>query len=390
MKTTKLLSALVLSVSVFFSGCSDTENHSSEQSEIIKTETTAVTTLKKEESRLTSGTAIDNSEETEQSMELFTENLTVHFIDVGQGDCTFIELPNGETMLIDAGETDQGDKVTTYINSQGYDEIDYTVATHAHSDHIGGMPEVLRTLEADDFYMTSAIATTNIYEEMLNVLKSTDTDVHSVMAGDVILDENNLLVEVVAPVVIDEKEQNNNSVVIKLTYENSSFLFTGDAEEDEENDITHDIDCDVLKVGHHGSDTSSSVNFLDKVNPSYAVISCGMNNSYGHPTDELLKRLYDRNINVYRTDLQGTVIFTSNGNDVSINTNPVEHISDTSQITENLKENSVTYVLNTNTMKIHYADCSSVDQMKEVNKEFTSDYEQAIADGYTPCGICKP
>jgi len=390
MKTTKLSAALVMSVSLFFSGCSDTENHSSEQSEIIKTETTAVTALKKEESSLTSGTDIDNSEETEQSMELFTENLTVHFIDVGQGDCTFIELPNGETMLIDAGETDQGDKVTTYINSQGYDEIDYTVATHAHSDHIGGMPEVLRTLEADDFYMTSAIATTNIYEEMLNVLKSTDTDVHSVMAGDVILDENNLLVEVVAPVVIDEKEQNNNSVVIKLTYENSSFLFTGDAEEDEENDITHDIDCDVLKVGHHGSDTSSSVNFLDKVNPSYAVISCGMNNSYGHPTDELLKRLYDRNINVYRTDLQGTVIFTSNGNDVSINTNPVEHISDTSQITENLKENSVTYVLNTNTMKIHYADCSSVDQMKEVNKEFTSDYEQAIADGYTPCGRCKP
>lgn len=185
-------------------------------------------------------------------------------------------------MLIDAGETDQADKVITYIYTQGYDTIDYVVATHAHSDHIGGLPDVLGSFNIGDFYMTSAVATTSIYENMLYAVDDCGAVVHDVMVGDIIYNETNLLIEVVAPKEIDYDEQNNNSVVIKLTYGNNKFLFTGDAEKSEEDGIWTNIKCDVLKVGHHGSNNSSSSNFLKKVEPSYAVISCGLHKSAEH------------------------------------------------------------------------------------------------------------
>ncbi len=246
--------------------------------------------------------------------------------------------------------------------------------------------------------MTSAVATTTIYEDMLNAVDESGATVHDVMAGDIIYNEANLLIEVVAPKVIDDEEQNNNSVVIKLTYGDDKFLFTGNAEKSEEDGIWTNIKCDVLKVGHHGSDSSSSSNFLKKVEPSYAIISCGLHNSYGHPTDDVLKRLYDRNIDVYRTDLQGTIVFTSDGSNISVNVKPSEYIPpDTTTTTTTQQEQSspvedsgTTYVLNTNSKKIHYASCSSVNDMKESNKAFTNDYDQAIADGYKPCGRCKP
>ena len=144
------------------------------------------------------------------------------------------------------------------------------------------------------------------------------------MAGTVILDEPELLVEVVAPKEIAD-DSNNNSVVIKLTYGENKFLFTGDAEKAEEDGIWTNIKCDVLKVGHHGSDTSSTKNFLKKVEPTYAVISCGLYNSYGHPDEAVLKRIYDRNINVYRTDIQGTIVFRSDGKDITVKNAPVEY-----------------------------------------------------------------
>lgn len=334
---------------------------------------------------------------TEPVVTEFTDDMLVHFIDVGQGDSTFIELPNDECMLIDAGESDQADKVVTYIYTQGYDTIDYVVATHAHSDHIGGLPTVLGSFNINNFYMTSAVATTQIYENMLYAVEDSGADIHSVMAGDVILNEANLLIEVVAPKAIDDEEQNNNSIVVKLTYGDDKFLFTGDAEKSEEDGIWTNIKCDVLKIGHHGSDSSSTSNFLKKVEPTYAVISCGLNNSYGHPTSDVLKRLDDRNIDVYRTDIQGTIIFTSNGKDISVNVKPTEYtppvITTTTtqaQVQPPNEGGGTTYVLNTNTKKIHYESCSSVDDMKEENKAFTNDYDGAIAQGYKPCGRCKP
>lgn len=344
----------------------------------------------------TAATAVPVTEPTVP--ESYSGIMKVHFIDVEQGDSILIELPNSKTMLIDAGESEYGDRVTTYIYTQGYDTLDYVVASHAHSDHIGGLANVINSFNVKNFYMTSAAHASNAYENMLISVKNNKADVHDVMAGDIILSEANLMIEVVAPKVIDSEEQNNNSIVVKLTYGERKFLFTGDAEKNEEDGIWTNIKCDVLKVGHHGSNSSSTANFLKKVEPSYAVISCGLSNSYGHPTDDVLKRLNDRNIKTYRTDLQGTIIFETDGQSITVNVNPSKYLppavttttTAAQQVKPPVEAGSTTYVLNKNTKKIHYAYCSSVGKMKESNKIFTNDYDQAIANGYTPCKICKP
>lgn len=285
------LLAIFLSTSFLFSGCELDTSTDSVSISNAKSETSIATSIEESESSTTPQEILESTEQTtssateavttttsattttpastttEPDVEIteFSDEMKVHFIDVDQGDSTFIELPNGEAMLIDAGETDQADKVVTYIYTQGYDTIDYVVATHAHSDHIGGLPVVLDSFNIGNFYMTSAVATTSIYENMLNAVDESGAAVHDVMAGDVIYNEANLLIEVVAPKEIDYDEQNNNSVVIKLTYGDDKFLFTGDAEKSEEDGIWTNIKCDVLKVGHHGSDSSSSSNFLKKL-----------------------------------------------------------------------------------------------------------------------------
>ena len=330
------------------------------------------------------------------------QELKVHFLDVGQGDSCFIEFPNKETMLIDAGESEYADSIVTYIYGQGYDTLDYVVATHPHADHIGGMADILNTFNIKDFYATSFTTTTQTYERMLDAVENSDADVHEVMAGSVILDEPELLVEVVAPKTLGD-DSNNSSVVIKLTYGENKFLFTGDAEKSEEDDIWTNIKCDVLKVGHHGSATSSSANFLKKVDPTYAVISCGMGNKYGHPTDEVLERLNSRNIEVFRTDLQGTIVFTSDGKNISVDKQPSAYqtsVQTTATTTQTTVQATTTaaevepvgtqYILNTNTKKIHYPSCSAVKQMKDSNKAYTEDFDGAVASGYVPCKKCNP
>lgn len=330
------------------------------------------------------------------------QELKVHFLDVGQGDSCFIELPNKETMLIDAGESEYGDSIVTYIYGQGYDTLDYVVATHPHADHIGGMADVLNTFNIKNFYATSFTTTTQTYERMLDAVENSGAEVHEVMAGSVILDEPELLIEVVAPKTLSD-DSNNSSVVIKLTYGENKFLFTGDAEKSEEDDIWTNIKCDVLKVGHHGSATSSSANFLKKVDPTYAVISCGMGNKYGHPTDEVLERLNSRNIEVFRTDLQGTIVFTSDGKNISVDKQPSAYqtsVQTTATTTQTTVQATTTaaevepvgtqYILNTNTKKIHYPSCSAVKQMKDSNKAYTEDFDGAVASGYVPCKKCNP
>ncbi len=244
--------------------------------------------------------------------------LNVHFLDVGQGDSIFIELPDEKTMLIDAGENYHGEGIKNYIGDCGYSRIDYLVATHPHADHIGSMAYIVRNMDIGSVYMPKAAANTKTYEKLLESISDKGLRVTSAKAGLTIAEESDYTINVVAPVTIDEDNLNNSSAVIKLIYKNNTFLFTGDAEKEELETITADISADVLKVGHHGSTTSTTEEFLDEVKPTYAVISAGEDNSYGHPHKETLDLLEEINCKIYRTDIDKTVVFSSDGKTISV------------------------------------------------------------------------
>ena len=254
---------------------------------------------------------------------LFEESpktLTVHFLDIGQGDSIFIELPNNETMLIDAGEDYYGQGIIDYIEGTGHTRIDYLIGTHPHSDHIGSMGYIVRNFEIGDIYMPKISANTKMYESLLKSIKSRKLKIKNGKAGVNILQEENLSADIIAPVKLDEENLNNCSIVMKLTYGNTSFLFTGDAEKEELAAIKADMRADVLKVGHHGSRTSTTQELLQKIRPRYAVISCGKNNDYGHPHKEVLQYLKKAGCTVYRTDRDKTVTVTSDGASLEVQT----------------------------------------------------------------------
>lgn len=255
-----------------------------------------------------SESAVDGSEK---------DTLNVHFLDVGQGDSIFIELPDEKTMLIDAGENYHGEGIKEYISDCGYSKIDYLVATHPHADHIGSMSYIVRNMDIGAVYMPKVDANTKTFENLLESISDKGLKVISAKAGLTIADESDYTIDVVAPVTVDESNLNNSSAVIKLSYKNNRFLFTGDAEKEELESITDDISADVLKVGHHGSKTSTTEEFLNSVNPAYAVISVGEDNEYGHPHSSTLKLLEEFNCKVFRTDTDKTVVLTSDGDKIT-------------------------------------------------------------------------
>lgn len=240
--------------------------------------------------------------------ESFDDCITVHYIDVGQGDSEFIELPDGECMLIDAGTNESAPVIIDKIEGYGYSTIDYVVATHPHADHIGAMDEVIDHFSIGKIYMPKASTTTKTFENMLNAISDKGLKINTAKAGVTVLDKDGLKIELLAPVSTSYSELNNYSAVVKLTYGESTFLFMGDAEALAENELTYaELDADVLKVGHHGSRYSSSDGFINRVSPMYAVISCGVDNKYNHPHSETLSRLEKHQVAVYRTDTDGTI-----------------------------------------------------------------------------------
>ncbi len=250
-----------------------------------------------------------------------TDNLLIsHYIDVGQGDSSFIELPNGKTMLIDAGVSDYGEKIVRYITDLGYTKIDYLVATHPHADHIGGMKKVVEAFDIGNVYMPKASTNTKTYEKLLTAIQDKGLKIKTAKAGVSITSEDNLDIEVLAPNSSKYKDLNNYSAIIKITYKDKSFLYMGDAEKLSEDEITADVSADVIKVGHHGSSTSSSNDFVKRVNPQYAVISVGEGNSYNHPDKSVVKRWEKSGAEIFRTDEYGSVVATSDGNSIIIKT----------------------------------------------------------------------
>ena len=247
--------------------------------------------------------------------------LTVSYIDVGQGDATLIQKGNFH-MLIDAGKNEKGTMVVEYLKKHGVQKLDVLVGTHPDSDHIGGLDDVLNEVSADTVYLPETSKETKTYREVMDVLRQNGKEAQMPEIGKEYCYDQNVLVRFLGP-QRNYKDANNNSLVVQLAYGKNRFLFMGDAEEQEEEDIVekkYDLECDVLKVGHHGSYTATSDVFLQESNPVYAVISAGAGNSYGHPHAATLAKLQDEDVQVYRTDQMGTIQAVSDGNQVRLQT----------------------------------------------------------------------
>ena len=259
--------------------------------------------------------------------------LTVHYLDVGQADSILIQSPSGKTMLIDAGNRDDSEFVKSYVGNLGIEKIDIMIGTHPHEDHIGGMEAVIEAFDIGRIYMPKATASTKTYKNLLTAIKNKKLKVTPAVLGRIDFDTD-LEVDILAPNSGDYKDLNDFSVVVKLTYSEKAFLFTGDAEEVSEKEILdkgYNVKADVLKVGHHGSISSTSAKFLKAVSPEYAVISVGQNNDYGLPDETILERLETANIKVFRTDTDGTIIAKSDGRTVTFNKEKLSGTDDEQQ-----------------------------------------------------------
>jgi competence protein ComEC len=326
--------------------------------------------------------------------------LRVHYIDVGQGDATFIEFPDDRTMLIDAGDVGYGRTVTDYIRAEGYMSLDYIVATHPHADHIGGMTDVLDAMSVGAVYMPRAVAGTTVYESLLDKIDNKGLRINTARAGVNVLADGSLAVDMLAPNSEKYSDLNDYSAVIMITYGDTKFLFMGDAEILSENEIQGDIRADVVKAGHHGSNSSSGQGFVDRVNASHVVISVGKGNSYNHPSSAVFKRWENSGASVYRTDINGTVIISSDGMDIMVAysegvvgsaDDPAPALPPPGTEDPVPAEMTVKWVLNTNTKKIHYPDCRSVPRINESNRAASDKtVTELVSDGFDACGICKP
>lgn len=311
----------------------------------------------------------------------------VTVLDVGQGDSIFIELPDNRCMLIDSGESEYGDTVADYISSAGYKKIDYLVATHPHADHIGGMKKAVNSFDIGKIYMPRASADTKTFEKLLKAIDDKGLKINTAKAGVSILAEDNLSIDIIAPNSDSYEELNNYSAVIKLTYGKVKFLFMGDAEKESEGEITADVSADFVKVGHHGSKTSSGEEFVSRVGARVAAVSVAEENDYNLPNEATLSRWRQSGAEVMMTKDKGSIVaetdgesLTVNGQGIALSGSPAASQAQSSRL-----------IINKSTKKIHTLQCPLAKDISEKNKDYTTLTVTRLKEqGYTACKSCNP
>lgn len=357
--------------------------------------------------------------------------LTVTWLDVGQGDAAVIQC-GGQSMLIDGGKPEKSSYLYAWLQQHGLSYLDVIVATHVDADHIGGLAGALNYASVGTAYCPVTTGTTETFQSFVKYLAQRGKQITVPTAGETFA-LGGAQVQILGPLHRAE-DSNDNSIVLKVSFGATSFLFTGDAERAEEQDLLNagvNLQSTVLKVGHHGSDTSTSYPFLRAVAPQYAVISVGAGNSYGHPTEAVLSRLRDAGVTTFRTDMQGEITAVSDGQTINFSTEKnaaAETLANAgagqnagqtggaSSAAQNAGSGALTaaaiasanadggnsdgaagagttssYVLNTNSHKFHRPGCSSVDTISPKNrKDVNESREQIVREGYAPCKRCNP
>ena len=313
------------------------------------------------------------------SGQLAADVLTVVFVDVGQGDSTLIITPNGKSILVDAGEANQQDAVFAAIDKYELQSIDVVIGTHAHSDHIGGLEAVLHAYGASAVYLPNAPHTSSVYMDLLDCIDEKNIPLYEATSGYVIEVDPVVTIELFGPVRNNYANLNDSSAVIKVSHKDVSVLITGDAEKSAGQDLIdmhgNHLSSTVLRLPHHGSNTAATSLLLPYVKPAYAVISCGLSNSYGHPHTETLLALQEKNITTYRTDELGNITLVTDGKDISF---------DKDGAIPRAAVQNLDYVYITDTGKTyHRIDCSSLSKSK--NKIAMA---EAVKQGYTACKRC--
>lgn len=325
--------------------------------------------------------------------------VTVHFLDVGQGNATLIEA-SGKYILIDGGDREHSSFVVSYLQKLGVSSIDYIIASHYDEDHIAGLVGVMQNFNVSNIIRPNYIADTNIYNSFNESSVKSNNIYPNV--GEMFT-VSNLTLTIVCPNNYNNSDENANSIGVKIQHENDSFLICGDAtEESEKNMLASNIsvESDVYECNHHGSSSATSNKFLKAVNPKYAIISCGLENSYGHPHKETVNKLSDSSTELFRTDLQGTIIAYSSGTGITWNIEPSNDYRCGKDVATNEKNNSTTsnsdtinventYILNTHTKKVHLPNCSSIKDINDANKKtITCSIKDLESQGYEPCKKC--
>lgn len=242
----------------------------------------------------------------------------VHFIDIGQGDSIFIEVL-GKNILIDAGEKEHAQTIIDYLKTYDVEKLDLVFVTHPHEDHLGGMGEVLSSFEIGEFYMPDKEIVTKSYERMTNALSDKGKSINHLRGGMKFELGDTIKLDILSPNKESYMNPNNYSPIMRLSIGNNAFLFTGDAEEIVETEVMrlgHDLSADVLKAPHHGSKTSSTVPFLEKVNPTYIVVTSELGNDHNLPSPEILKRYEEMGARTLLTEEMGSIVFGADGKEV--------------------------------------------------------------------------